>query len=63
MFDPRFDEWARQYDFVMPKAIRDLDYGCKMTGVPKTAKPHAKPQVDFLQALLDIFRQVAPTLC
>jgi hypothetical protein len=32
-----------------------------MTGVPKTAKPNAKPQGDFLQALLDIFRQVAPT--
>ena len=60
MSDSRFDEWTRQYDFGMPKAIRDLAYGCVMTGVPITAKPHAKPQVDFLQAILDIFRQVAP---
>ena len=60
IFDPRFEEWTRQYDFVMPKAIGDLDYGCEMTGVPITAKPHAKPQGDFLQVLLDIFGQVAP---
>ncbi len=38
MFDPRFDEWARQYDFVMPKAIRDLAYGCETTGVPTSAQ-------------------------
>ena len=38
MFDPRFDEWTRQYGFVMPKAIRDLAYGCVMTGVPISAQ-------------------------
>jgi hypothetical protein len=44
----------------MPQAICDFAYGCEMTGVPKTSKTHAKPQGDFLQALLDIFHQVAP---
>ena len=38
MFDPRFQEWTEQHGFVMPQAIRDLDYGCKMTGVPISAQ-------------------------
>ena len=37
-FDPRFQEWTEQHGFVMPPAIRDLDYGCKMTGVPISAQ-------------------------
>jgi ElaB/YqjD/DUF883 family membrane-anchored ribosome-binding protein len=37
-FDPRFQEWTEQHGFVMPQAIRDLDYGCKMTGVPISAQ-------------------------
>ena len=38
MSDSRFDGWTRQYDFGMPKAIRDLAYGCVMTGVPISAQ-------------------------
>jgi hypothetical protein len=43
---------------ILNQSMANLVYGCTTTGVPNTAKPNAKPQGDFLQARLDIFREV-----